>query len=192
MIIIYTLKDPFTNVIRYVGKTTEKNFHKRFISHNNPHSRKDGNPHKINWINSIKKKGGKVIMEVLDTIEGDWEWLERYWIAQFKEWGFPLVNYSKGGDNPPIRTFQKEESKLKMKLSRKDRRKVKVIDYKTKEVIGIWDGVNDFIREYLKYDRYEDKKKFKLWSSKISQIANKRKDRGFLRKSCHGLTFEYL
>jgi len=196
MFIIYTLKDPFTNEIRYVGKTTDKNFNNRLKSHRNPHIRADKNQHKLNWLKSIKQKGGLPIMEVLDTTDNDWQLLEQYWISQFKAWGFKLVNYSDGGDNPPIRKQQKESTK-KLLRDMKPKRTLKVIDYNTKKVIGVYEGVNMFINKYFGLDRYKDKKEFNIWSSKISSIALKRTNKDkrgnhYPRKSHKGLTFEYL
>jgi hypothetical protein len=37
-------------------------------------------------------------MTVIDEVIGDWEWLEQYWIEQFKQWGFILTNHTKGGE----------------------------------------------------------------------------------------------
>ena len=41
-------------------------------------------------------------MEIIDQIDDEWEWLEKYWISQMKMWGFDLVNNTDGGENPPI------------------------------------------------------------------------------------------
>jgi len=38
-------------------------------------------------------------MHTLDhTNDDDWSWLERYWISQFKAWGFNLLNHTDGGE----------------------------------------------------------------------------------------------
>ena len=56
-------------------------------------------------------------MTVIDEVIGDWEWLEKYWIEQFKQWGFLLTNHTKGGEgaygagqwnNEPVSLFTKE------------------------------------------------------------------------------------
>jgi group I intron endonuclease len=41
-------------------------------------------------------------MEIIDEIDGEWEWLEQYWISQFKTWGFTLKNMTEGGDANPM------------------------------------------------------------------------------------------
>ena len=48
---IYTLTDPITNQVRYVGKT--KNLKQR--RHNHLNKCLDKNTHKRNWINSLRK-----------------------------------------------------------------------------------------------------------------------------------------
>lgn len=92
---IYSLKDPETNLIRYIGKSN--NVSKRFSAHLNrsrPHQ-----THKKNWIESLRKKGLKPIVEVVDIVPiGEWQFWETYWISQFKTWGFDLVNHTWGGD----------------------------------------------------------------------------------------------
>ena len=47
---IYALKDPRTNIIRYIGKANEP--YKRYKKHLN--KCRDKNTHKRNWINSLK------------------------------------------------------------------------------------------------------------------------------------------
>lgn len=46
-----------------------------------------------------KKKFGKDIqLEEIDFVKtGDWKFWEKYWISQFKTWGFELVNKNDGG-----------------------------------------------------------------------------------------------
>lgn len=92
---IYTLKDPETNEIRYVGKTN--NIGQRFSAHLN-NARKH-QIHKKRWIESLKKKKLKPIIEILDIVPiEDWVFWEIYWISQMKSWGYNLINYTEGGD----------------------------------------------------------------------------------------------
>ena len=45
-----------------------------------------------------KTYGGNIQMEVLDIVDTDkWVFWERYWISQFKTWGFDLTNANDGG-----------------------------------------------------------------------------------------------
>jgi hypothetical protein len=42
----------------------------------------------------------------------DWKYWESYWMEQFKQWGFTLLNQNKGGGGPEQYT---EEQKQKMR-----------------------------------------------------------------------------
>jgi hypothetical protein len=45
-----------------------------------------------------KKFGANIIMETIDEVDtSNWIFWERYWISQFKTWGFNLVNKNDGG-----------------------------------------------------------------------------------------------
>lgn len=92
---IYTLEDPRTQEVRYVGKT--KNPKGRFHNHcNKLHNERS---HKRNWINSLKVLGLRPKMRIIEEVEqNEWHFWEKYWIEQFKQWGFNLVNHTLGGD----------------------------------------------------------------------------------------------
>jgi NUMOD1 domain/GIY-YIG catalytic domain len=95
MVNIYSLSDPITGEIRYVGKTVNT-IQRRLTYH--LQNAKRYKHYTANWINSLKKKNLKPIVELLDVVEAkDWEFWERYWIAQCKAWGFKLTNYTEGG-----------------------------------------------------------------------------------------------
>lgn len=92
---IYTLSDPRTHQVRYVGKT------------NNPDQRRKAHgvltrevkSRKKNWVKQLRKLGLKPLFEIVDEVqEKDWKYWEKYWISQFKAWGFILVNHSSGGE----------------------------------------------------------------------------------------------
>lgn len=92
---IYTLSDPITKEIRYIGKAN--NLKERYKNHIN--DARDIGTHKRNWINSLKKKDLKPEIEVLDYVEiSKWQYWETFWINQFNVWGFNLLNYTDGGD----------------------------------------------------------------------------------------------
>lgn len=130
MIYIYILRHPLTNKIRYVGKTN--NIKKRLKNHINA-TRRGVKSHKNNWIKGLLNEGLKPKMEVIDEIDSDnWVWLEQYWIAQFKAWGFNLTNMTDGGENPPSwlgRTHSDEYKEVRRKLMTEDN----PMWYKTKE-----------------------------------------------------------
>lgn len=77
----------------YIGKTKNTRYH--------PHKRKFGDGIKYTIIDSI---------DSLNVI--DWKFLEIYWIEQFRQWGFSIMNGNSGGGGC---SFHSEVSKLKMK-----------------------------------------------------------------------------
>lgn len=92
---IYILIDPITNLVRYVGKAN--NISQRYKAHLN--RARNHQIHKKRWIASLRSKGLKPIIEVIDVVPIDeWVFWESYWIGQFKAWGFNLINYTYGGD----------------------------------------------------------------------------------------------
>lgn len=105
---IYTLQNPITNEIRYVGKTNQS-LEKRLMDH--IYSCKRYKHHNSCWIKSLLKKNLiPIIQEVDSTNLKDWKWLEIYWISQFKSWGFNLTNMTDGGDGNNGQIFSKKSS----------------------------------------------------------------------------------
>ena len=94
---IYALLDPETKEIRYIGKTD--NPPERLKNHLN----EQGKWHRINWLKSLKKRGLKPVMRIIEEVaEGiNWEERERYWIAYYQSIGINLVNRTDGGDCGP-------------------------------------------------------------------------------------------
>jgi hypothetical protein len=93
-IYIYGLKDPETNEIRYVGKTT--NINTRLKAHI---TRSRYNKyHSARWIQSLIKKGLKPVIELIEECtESNWIEREKYWIAHYREL-FDLTNVLDGGE----------------------------------------------------------------------------------------------
>ena len=92
---IYVLIDPETNKVRYVGKAN--NVKQRYNAHLN--KAREHQTHKKNWINSLRGKKLKPIIEIIDIVPiSEWVFWESYWISQFKTWGFDLVNHTYGGN----------------------------------------------------------------------------------------------
>jgi group I intron endonuclease len=88
---IYTLSDPVTNEIKYVGKTID--IKERYRKHiENMIKRKT---YLYSWMKSLSNFP---IIEIIDEVEEDWQFWEQYWISQLKTWGFKLTNLTKGGD----------------------------------------------------------------------------------------------
>lgn len=91
---IYVLIDPITDKVRYVGKTNKPP--RRYKAHLN--RARNHQTHKKNWIDYLRKKNKKPIIKVIDKVPVDeWIFWEKYWISQFRAWGFNLVNHMGGG-----------------------------------------------------------------------------------------------
>lgn len=113
----YTLSNPNDpNIIKYIGKTTQK-LARRLDQHISTAKRaKEGKTtsnYNTNWINSLLSKNIKPLINELDYFECDdnskeWIIFEKYWISQFKSWGFKLTNLTDGGDGNQNQVFSKE------------------------------------------------------------------------------------
>jgi len=101
----YVLENPKTGEIRYVGKTIQS-LKRRLYSH----LRCRYKTHKSSWIKSLRKQGLEPKITLIEEIPycEDWQWLECYWISQFKAWGFNLINMTDGGDGNNNQVFSEE------------------------------------------------------------------------------------
>lgn len=89
---IYSLSDPRTGQIRYVGKALNP-FHRI-----RKHLCDKRSSHKTNWIQSLLCIGLKPSIDILETVpEGEWQEAERFWIAYLRFLGCPLTNLDNGG-----------------------------------------------------------------------------------------------
>lgn len=114
---IYTLTDPRNNEIRYVGKSINPIVRLRRHLSEAKNSKKKS--HRLHWLKNLLKENNKPKLDIIDEIDGDWEWLEEYWIYQLKSWGFNLVNGTNGGENPPSwkgRTHSQEYKEIRRKV----------------------------------------------------------------------------
>jgi uncharacterized membrane protein len=94
---IYTLSDPNTNQVRYIGKTN--NLERRYKRHTCKFTLVNENTFKSKWILSLLDDEKLPILEVIDEcVDKIIDNLESYWISQFKCWGFDLTNMTDGGD----------------------------------------------------------------------------------------------
>lgn len=93
---IYVLRDPETDEIRYVGKAVD--IERRMYVHLTDAT----DTHKARWIQTLKARGLKPRVDVVDTIlggeEGVWQEREKYWISYFREMGCDLTNTTEGGE----------------------------------------------------------------------------------------------
>lgn len=112
---IYTLSDPDTNQVRYVGKSN--NPVKRYYKH---YTYNEHNTHKNNWINKLIREGKKPILDIIDIVPiNEWVYWETYWIGQFKTWGFDLVNSTYGGEGSTFGNVTSFKKGHKLSVGRK-------------------------------------------------------------------------
>jgi group I intron endonuclease len=91
---VYTLSDPRTNCIRYVGQTAY--LKKRYGEHCRQQYRKD---HRACWLNLLYFSKLLPTMTIIEECnETTWAEREIYWIAYYREQGCDLVNGTDGGD----------------------------------------------------------------------------------------------
>jgi hypothetical protein len=141
---IYSLSDPRTNDVRYIGKTSNvKNRFKKHIkvSLDNIVTLKD------EWIYELKNINLKPVIEILDIGDDlNINDLEIYWISQFKTWGFNLANMTIGGEGGNwIGVNHKESSKRKMMLNNPKRKIIVQYDLKGK-VLGKYNSIREASR----------------------------------------------
>ena len=107
---VYTLSDPRTNEVRYIGKTLYLN--NRFSNH--LATSKFGKSHKKNWIKNLLKNNLKPVIEVLEEFDNEEDTLkaEAYWIQQFKAWNFKLTNLIEYGVTNSFIWTEKSRKKL--------------------------------------------------------------------------------
>lgn len=119
---IYTLSDPSTLEIRYVGVTT-RSLNERLSQHKYDAKHKPTR-HVLKWINSLPKDP---VIELLDLAEYEtWELYEQYWISQLRQWGIKLTNHSLGGKGV-IKGVREKSVKSKYK-------KIEVYDFQGKYI----------------------------------------------------------
>lgn len=140
---IYTLSDPISKEIKYIGKT--KNLKDRLQRHMNPCNLKQTWQSKTKWLKYLKNNNLKPIMELLDIgDENNIDQLEIYWISQFKSWGFNLKNETEGGDGYNwIGKKHKKESIHKIKMNHPLRKVICQYNIETNELISEYDSSYD-------------------------------------------------
>lgn len=132
VIYIYTLIDPDTNMVRYVGKTD--NPIRRYNKHINSHKYK-GNLHICNWIRCLNKRNKYPIMKIIETANPyNWNIKEQHWIKFHLAIGCKLCNIVLGGDK-----FSKIIGKIVIKekninFKQKKEKPVKIIKQKTSKI----------------------------------------------------------
>lgn len=118
MALIYALRDPRTDCIRYVGKAND--LRARLASHLRD-SRRRRTP-VCDWIRSLMRKGLVPRIELLEQVEdSSWQSAEMRLIAQHREGNPDLLNLAPGGDQPYCSPAVRAENGRKVAASRNQR-----------------------------------------------------------------------
>jgi hypothetical protein len=124
---IYTLSDPNSGLVRYIGKA--KDVKKRLSNHlSNNHL--STSTKKNNWIISLLRNQQLPIIEVVDEVTSEEiDFYEIFYISLFKSWGFDLLNGTNGGDGFDWSGKKHNDySKLKKKINSPHRKSVAQFD----------------------------------------------------------------
>lgn len=134
--LIYTLSDPDSKMIRYVGLTTigikrpERHLDFNYI--------KKKETHCARWIKRLLKEGKEPIIDILESGFTEFDRLtaaEKFYIAYFKLLNYPLTNMTDGGEGASG-AKRSEETRRKMSESRKRYLRENPMTQETKNKIG--------------------------------------------------------
>lgn len=111
-VFIYSLDDPISGAIRYVGKTT--NLKLRSLSH-----KRLTKDHRGYWIQSLMEQGLYPVISLLEEVyEDEWQEAEKFWIGYLRFLGCNLCNTSEGGfgGSPTPESRAKTSASLKGRI----------------------------------------------------------------------------
>jgi hypothetical protein len=163
----------------------------------------NGNPNKV-YIGKTKnnrknqhylKFGKQITYDYIDEINSlnhkDWEPLETYWIEQFRQWGFEIINKRKKGGSGP--EYQNEETKLKMRKPKSEETKQKMRG-KSKPGNGPKGNRSIEVKNQIKLLnskpvlQYNLNKDFiKEWSSQTEAALSLNKTNSAISECCRGI-----
>lgn len=116
-IYIYTLSDPLTKEVRYIGKTN--NLKQRFYNHLTHAKKLKYKRHVCYWVNSLLKQDLFPILEVIEECEDSWIEREIFWINSYKEKGADLCNHTQGGEGRlGSRVFENENEIIELIITK--------------------------------------------------------------------------
>jgi hypothetical protein len=110
---IYSLDCPITGTPKYIGKTI--NPKQRLAQH----VRSNENTKKYAWIKSLKNKGLKPIMTILESFENDFDFWENWYIDYYRFLGMQLKNHKIGGIGGRLSKETKDKISAKLKGKKK-------------------------------------------------------------------------
>lgn len=93
---IYLLRDPVTNLVRYVGQTALSLEDRLFHHFRDRLQKKNKTNHKCRWINKLfREHGVKPLIELIEEVQvNELNKREKYWINYYLKLGFDLTNTS--------------------------------------------------------------------------------------------------
>lgn len=179
---IYALINPKTGEVRYIGKTIQT-LERRLTNHISDGRKKRYKNYTVNWINSLINQNLLPEIILIDEInfEENWEWLEQYWISQFKTWGFNLTNLTEGGDGNKNQKFSKE-SQIKKANTIKEGILSGRISYKERGI-----KISKKLTGIKRTDLTKDKIRFANLGKKASLESKLKKAKSILQYSLDGI-----
>ena len=158
--------------IRYIGKA--KNLKDRLRRHLGKYYLNSEINHKNNWIKSELSKGNTILIREIESVNEE-NWIEReiYWIEQYKQLGFKLVNTTEGGEGitlTPELIEKRNQSNIKRTFQKIEER---IIKYNIREENGFWLG--DRVCECGNIVQYKNKSKRTILNYTLRAEKEKRK-----------------
>lgn len=155
---IYKLIDPETNEVRYIGLTFNT-LKQRLKSHYSEKSKS----HKSNWVQKLRSKGLKPIIESIESDILSYDEVcekEIYYINKYKSEGHRLTNMASGGNK---NKKMSDETRRKMSESAKNRDFKLVLSDETKKILSEkakerFNDDNERERLRIANKRYEESK----------------------------------
>jgi hypothetical protein len=122
---IYSLTDPRSGRVRYVGKTAYS-LGRRLRQH--LAGAKHLRTHLGRWLQQLLTEGSEPTIQLLETVSGEgWSLREQHWIVLMRERGEPLTNSTAGGDGAPPGFRMREDTKAKIAAALSGQRVERVI-----------------------------------------------------------------
>jgi hypothetical protein len=164
--LIYGLRDPRTNLIRYIGKSSSGL--NRPNNHRKPSFYTNCNTRLANWCKNMAAAGTMYEIVVLQYCTSNREELneaERSWIRLFKQEGYDITNLTVGGDGVAGRVYSAEararlsEQRRGRKMSEEARRNMSAAQTKRHQERPVTaETLEKMSRSHLGYKHTEESK----------------------------------